>query len=471
MATLAANDQENAIRHLQAGAAGKSLNAGLKSFNAKTPGNKAPKTPFKVPLNDENAPNKAGKSVLKTNGKGNENLFMTSKKGGKLDENAFVTPAGPRTRAPLGMKTTNAKSKAFQTPAPLSASAKTQKVSPRLRRPKVKVHQPEPEQESEDDVPEIEYMPPKEVPLPDDMDDYLPKDWKFPKIDNESMVRGIWQAYHNPIEDDGRTRKQREFEEEVQRERKQRDEKFGRVFEAQIAKDDAETMRYLGIGMPKKEAPKLMATGTVSKRTTTGPSTMRAKSAAAALSSASEPNYAAPTTAAKSRVPAGLVSSRKPMKPLAEPTASRQAAAVAASKSTIGYAQGRAGRSGPAVRKPLSNVTKPAPFSATTRAPTPSSSANPRSASTNPGTVRSRSAFSRSSSTATDATLVASHQEDEPYQTAEDVERELELLVLSRELENDEDDDAWMNSFNHQLHGDPLEEELEEFQFQLPDGF
>lgn len=83
MATLAANDQENAIRHLQAGAAGKSLNAGLKGFAAKTPGNKAPKTPFKVPLNDENAPNKAGKSVFKTNGK-----------GAKLDENAFVTPAG-----------------------------------------------------------------------------------------------------------------------------------------------------------------------------------------------------------------------------------------------------------------------------------------------------------------------------------------------------------------------------------------
>ena len=94
MTTLAARDQENAVHHLQAGAAGKSLHAGLGGLNAKTPGNKAPKTPFKVPLNDENAPNKAGKSVLKTAGKPSENLFMTGKKGGKLDENAFVTPAG-----------------------------------------------------------------------------------------------------------------------------------------------------------------------------------------------------------------------------------------------------------------------------------------------------------------------------------------------------------------------------------------
>ncbi|CAO2648898.1 Nn.00g098470.m01.CDS01 [Neocucurbitaria sp. VM-36] len=459
MTTLAANDQENAVRHLHAGAAGKSLNAGLKGFNAKTPGNKAPKTPFKVPLNDENAVNKAGKSVLKTNGKGNENLLMTSKKGGKLDDNAFVTPAGPRTRAPLGMKTTNAKSKAFQTPAPLS-SAKTQKVSPRLRRPKVKVHQPEVDLELEDGVPEVEYMPPKEIPLEDDMDDYLPKDWNFPKIDHESMTRGIWEAYHNPIEDDGRTRNQRKFEEELERERKKRDEEFENVFEAQMAKDDAEARWYLGIEEPKA-APKQ---STVPKRAATGVSTMNARMAASALSPVSKPSYAAPTAAAKSRLPTGLISSKKSTRPLAEPTAARQASAAAASKSTIGYAQGRAGRTGLAARKPLSNVTKPAPFSATTRrapsAPPPH----------NQSTVRSRSAFSRSNSTATDATLVTPQQDEQTYRTAEEIEREMEMLMLSREVEDDEDD-AWTNSFNAQLHGDPLDEELEDFQFQLPEGF
>lgn len=88
MATLAANDQENAVRHLHAGAAGKSLNAGLKSFNAKTPGNKAPKTPFKISLNDENAVGRAG------NAKGKGNDLFTTNKGGKIDANAFVTPAG-----------------------------------------------------------------------------------------------------------------------------------------------------------------------------------------------------------------------------------------------------------------------------------------------------------------------------------------------------------------------------------------
>ncbi|KAH6866725.1 hypothetical protein BKA58DRAFT_364330 [Alternaria rosae] len=461
MTTLAANDQENAVRHLHAGAAGKSLNAGLKGFNAKTPGNKAPKTPFKIPLNDENAVGKAGKSVLQTKGKGNE-LFTTNK-GGKIDQNAFVTPAGPRTRAPLGMKTTNAKSRPFGTPAPLS-SAKTQKLSPRLRRPKVKVHQPEVAQESEDDVPEIEYMPPKEVPLEDDMDEYLPKNWTMPKISNEDMVRGIWQAYHNPIEDDGRTREQRKFEEEIEQGRKKRDEQMDKILAAQLAKDDAETREYYGIKEPKKEAPKAP---TALRKAATGPSTMRARSAAAALSPPSKPSYAAPTAAVKSRVPTGLVAGRKGAKTPTELTASRQASAVAASKSTIGYAQGRAGRAAPAARKPLSNVTKPAPFSA---APRPASSTHIRSVSTNTGTMRGRGPVSRCSSTSTNATLVTSQEEEQPRRTAEDVEREMELLLLSRS--DDEDDDAWMNSFNTQLHGeDPLEEDHENFQLQLPEGF
>ena len=73
-----------------------------------------------------------------------------------------------RNRAPLGMKTTNAKAKAFQTPAPLSIehgkekSSVPKSLSPRMRRAKVKVHQEEPVKlEAQDEEPEIEYMPPQ----------------------------------------------------------------------------------------------------------------------------------------------------------------------------------------------------------------------------------------------------------------------------------------------------------------------
>jgi hypothetical protein len=90
MATLAAHDQENAVRSLQVGPGGKPLNAAAKSFGSKTPANKAPKTPFKLPLNDENNFTRGGKQDAKGS------LFMTTQKGGKLDASAFVTPAGMR---------------------------------------------------------------------------------------------------------------------------------------------------------------------------------------------------------------------------------------------------------------------------------------------------------------------------------------------------------------------------------------
>ena len=85
-------DQENLIHGHQQVAASKPLNQGTRNALPKTPGNKFPKTPLKVPIHDENAPMGfgGGKSVLNTKGKGPENMML----GGKSDKNAFITPMG-----------------------------------------------------------------------------------------------------------------------------------------------------------------------------------------------------------------------------------------------------------------------------------------------------------------------------------------------------------------------------------------
>ena len=92
---LAARDQENLVHGHQAAAAAKPLNQGLGQLLPKTPGNKVPKTPFKVPLNDENILGGlgGGKTGLKTVGKGNEHILRG---GGRVqaDKNAFITPMG-----------------------------------------------------------------------------------------------------------------------------------------------------------------------------------------------------------------------------------------------------------------------------------------------------------------------------------------------------------------------------------------
>lgn len=360
------------------------------------------------------------------------------------------------------MKTTNAKTRAFQTPAPLSASAKTQKLSPRLRRPKVKVLQQDAQDEEGNDVPEVEYMPPKEIPLPDNLDDDMdPINWDFPMFKGENAVRGIHSAYYNPLEDDGRTKGERELEESLAREQKEANDKFDKLFADIMAKDEEEAMRGLGMAPPKKLAPK----EELPRRKMPAPSTLKARSAVAALSPPPKPNYAAPTAAAKTRVPSSLIPSRKPAKPTMNPSTSRNAAASAASRTTIGYAQGRL--RGATARKPLSNVTQPPPSSASSRRPTTATSLANRNASSRSVVAKPRGAFSRSSSTATDATLVAPSEENN--RTVEDVEREFELLLLQDD--DDENVDAWMDSFRSQVEGDPIDEQFEDFQFQLPEGF
>lgn len=76
---------------------------------------------------------------------------------------------GPRNRAPLGLKTTNARTKAFQTPAPpLDNEAKKEEAkSASARKPKPKISHAEMTRlevlgdKDELEEPEIEYMPPR----------------------------------------------------------------------------------------------------------------------------------------------------------------------------------------------------------------------------------------------------------------------------------------------------------------------
>ena len=99
---LAARDQENLVHGHQQAAASKPLNQSTRQLAPKTPGNKPPKTPFKVPLNDENGPGAfgGGKTGGKVNGRGDENFTIVGKKGGLSDKDAFKTPMGAYLEGP-----------------------------------------------------------------------------------------------------------------------------------------------------------------------------------------------------------------------------------------------------------------------------------------------------------------------------------------------------------------------------------
>lgn len=84
---LALRDQENLVHAHQTTAAAKPLNQGTRALQPKTPGLRNQKTPFKVPLNDENHVGLFGKKTVKGNDSRKENTIKPGK-------DAFVTPLG-----------------------------------------------------------------------------------------------------------------------------------------------------------------------------------------------------------------------------------------------------------------------------------------------------------------------------------------------------------------------------------------
>ncbi|THZ65167.1 hypothetical protein D6C86_02100, partial [Aureobasidium pullulans] len=329
-------DQENLAYAHQAAAATKPLNQ-----QAKTPANKAPKTPFRRNQNDENDAFQSGFKTGKTTKKAN------------LDHNAFITPAGPRNRAPLGMKTTNAKAK---TPAPLTIKASAQKtLSPRLRRQKVKIHQAEPiQQEQDDGVPDIEYMPPRSIPLPDHPDTIHERDYSM--LDPQYATNGFWGVFENAPDEHGVRPTERKNREMMARTDKIQQDIIRRALEA----DDFLNLDLTKVrkGFEEKE------------QQSRAPSSLSARRAVSALSRSSSttalgPRFAAPTATAAARSRTTNTVRPLPRKPISSLTAStasssaRHASATAASRNTLGYARGRAVSA--ASRRPLSTLhDKPA---------------------------------------------------------------------------------------------------------------
>ncbi|KAK0258420.1 hypothetical protein LTR01_001103 [Friedmanniomyces endolithicus] len=324
------NHNENAIYELQTAAAAKPLNQGVKGLAPKTPGYKAPKTPFKGPSNDENAAFGNGR----TGGKPKDGGLFGQGKGGKVDQSAFVTPAGPRTRAPLGNKTTNAKATLLQTPAGTTTKPSAQPTSPRLRRGKVKIHTALSDPlDNANEEREIEYMAPRGIPLPDHPDDW-PHDRTYPQFEGENLTRGWWAEFGGEGKGVASDEEMSDF-----------DEKVKQVEARQRARDAAGKVR-----------------GAAAER---HPTTIRARGAASALSAAipqkqtSAPGFAAPTAAARARLPTNPVAKKPLSSSTTAPGNARHTVAKVASNTTLGYSKGRAVSA--SARQPLSAVhAKPA---------------------------------------------------------------------------------------------------------------
>jgi len=268
-------DQENLTHAHYTTAANKPLNQNIRALQPKTPG-PVSKTPFR-PRNDENVP-------LNT---------------GKAGKNAFVTPGpAPQTtkRAPLGAKTTNAKAAAFQTPAPgqqLKHPDQTaKKPSSTARRSiKRKIHI-EPEaiaapadlQVEEEDEPDFGYAPPPIIPLPDPPIDF--EGISYDALKPENFNRGIAEFYFQSPKDENGLSIALKKQEELHKKSLEHD--LAHLLEEPTRQD------------PDEPAAAIISTGLIKPKPIqeSKVSTLKARSASAALSQPS-----APRTHAHQRLP------------------------------------------------------------------------------------------------------------------------------------------------------------------------
>jgi len=326
-------NQENVVHGQQAT---KPLNG------AKTPSAKAPKTPF-------------GKSVLRQHGQ--ENAATIGKKGLQLERDAFVTPAGmgndsislfacshdksgPRNRAPLGFKTTNAKATVLQTPigkdtqacdknrladsySDKSAVVKTvQKTTenPYARRKKASIRSPiTVKVQNGDEYPdEVEYMPPKIVPLPDVPSD---DDFDLHKACERLKSTSLNRVFYHPLDEEEAQLQAEKRETQLKEELRKAEDEATRVAEADLDQMEQEIREELGL--PRTRPTKLPSrVGTI-----------KAKEASSALSQPLKnraPSYAAPTASSKAHQMPGSSDGK-----------TSHAIAIAASKSTVSYSKGR----------------------------------------------------------------------------------------------------------------------------------
>ena len=262
---------------------------------------------------------------------------------------------GPRNRAPLGNKTTNAKVTAFKTPAAPATQEKpsAKQSSPRMRRAKIKIHEAEAVTSAHDDgeeEPEVEFMPPREIPLPDYPDDCWPHDRTYPQFEGKNLTRGWWSEFA-PYKDSDEDEEFSDYGEKVKKiEERQKGEK--------AALQSKKSTPIKNAGLQKTTRDPL---------TTRAPQTLKARSAASALGldskSSGVPSFAAPTATSKSRAPSALIS-KKPTTATHIATGNvRHGAARIASNSTLGYSKGRAvsgtaleGKKGAPVRTSLDDL-------------------------------------------------------------------------------------------------------------------
>lgn len=317
---------------------------------------------------------------------------------------------------------------------------------------------------------------------------------RYLQFEGKNLLRGIYQIYYDPVDDDGVHLSDKRIAEHKAKVNARHEAMLQKNLEETLGPLTDEEREVFGFApapkptqksQPSTARPASVASTTkpststrhpLSGAATAKPTTLASRNAASTLSNTSNSTasmraHARSRSALSTAAPPTTAQLRKKTTTTTAPNASnpsdmRHQAATAASRTTLGYGKGRT--VGTSVRKPLGlssgnqqrSVSQP-----------PSAHARiPSVANTRPvAPSRSRSAWARHDS---DSTLVGSQADGLPQDENYDPELEMirEMALRNLHLDDDLEDDGWFTRAQLGLSTfDIADDEEEEFQFTIPE--
>lgn len=320
--------------------------------------------------------------------------------------------------------------------------------------------------------------------LPDDPEDW-PADMKYPQLQGKNLMRGVYEVYYDPVDDDGVRLSDRRIAEQKAKINARHEALLQKNIEETLGPLTDEERELFGFTLAPKPAPKSQpgavrpaSVASISKPTAASsrrplsaaaasrPAGVTSRAVASALANAPE-STASMRAHARSRSalsatapPATAQPRQRPIAPAApepsNPSSMRHQAATAASRTTLGYGKGRT--IGTSVRKPLgtSSGNQQRSISQGTTG-LGNSSARPA------GPARSRSAWSRHGPDMTLAADVQSRDEnDDP-----EMEMIREMALRNLRLNDRLDGDDWFSQAQAGNLAFDIADEEEDFQFTI----
>ncbi|OLN84486.1 hypothetical protein CCHL11_08171 [Colletotrichum chlorophyti] len=372
---------ENVVNAAQAAR----LAPGKGQLAPKTPGARYPKTPLKIPLNDENAAG-GGKRALAPKSNGNGNIQSTAKKQN------LVTPSETRARAPLGNKTTNVKTKTTQTigvKGSVNEIERTQTKPTTIKKLKQRSPSAAPiklevrnDQAGSAEESDVEYAPPPVNALPYESDVFPDGVLTFEGLKPENLFKGYYNHFYNPMGEDGVRLQDRRHQEKLRKALKDSDERILSDIQAMdwsvsdVPETAAICQRKPAAAAPSPAVAKKTVGGVIKNMPT-----IASRRAASALSMSTgntirQKKALEQKPTVRKPISSLLPRTRPARAPLSiKSTASESAVGKAASRSTIGYTKGRSASSlvsgrtqaPPATRPPSADHTPVVIQKATTR--------------------------------------------------------------------------------------------------------